>query len=151
MSHGVLGFARTEYLSNNLVTPGRLFRSRMCCFSGLAPPLSVWLPPLFSHRYCYTIRKLLYSHSSAFNLVYVSAFFFFGSEIKHSDTWHLQNTVTYAECCLDRKLLTHMPSVWIRSYWLCFVFIVQIRDVIYPSKKWAESQYSQQRLWCLIY
>lgn len=151
MSHWVLGLARTEYLSNNLVTPGRLFRSRMCWSSGLALPLSVsgshlslvtgTATPLES---CLTATPLL-------SLWYMSLLFFLGSEIKYSDTWHLQNTVTYAECCLDRKLLTHMPSVWIRSRWLCFVFIVQIRDVIYPSRKWAESQYSQQCMWCLIY
>lgn len=45
------------------------------------------------------------------------------------------------QCCPNMKLLTHMPVVWIRSPWLCFVFILQIRKINYPCGKWGGSQY----------
>lgn len=73
MSRWAPGPASTECLSNNLVTPGRLSRSRMCC-SGPILPLVSLAPPPFNNVHRYTIRKLPCSYSSAFTSVYVPAF-----------------------------------------------------------------------------
>lgn len=137
VSHWVLELARGQYLSNNLVTPGRLLGTKTfwsyIAFSVSAPHL------FFYHVYSYDIRKLLHSHSSAVILVQAPDFWFRDQIQWH--IWHLQSHVAYAEYCPDMKLLTHMPSVRIRSPWLCFVFTVQIREITYPSGKWAGSQY----------
>lgn len=108
-----------------------LFRSDIA-FSVSGPHLSFITHTHMALESCFTATSLLSFWCRSL---------LFGLETKYSDTWHLQNHVAYAENCPDMKLLIHMPSVQIRSSRLCFVFIVQIREITYPSGKRAGSQY----------